>query len=274
MKTEYVYFWTAVALYGLSAFSYIFGLIAKHDKLFSIGKYAALAGFIPHLISVALRWMEGGALPFIEISESISSGVLIAVLIFLMVQFRIKKIEPLGVTAMPVAFILMGWAGTLFKDVAEQLAPALQSAWLWVHIIGASTGFGAVLTAAGMGLMYLLKEKHAAGLDEKLLEQQALDNLGYRFIAGGFIMLGLMIISGAFWSNQVKGSYWNWDPVEVWSLIAWLMYGIYLHLRVTFGWRGNKLAWYALIALPVMIISYWGVPFFVKTFHTGFRIEH
>ena len=40
------------------------------------------------------------------------------------------------------------------------------------------------------------------------------------------------------------------------------------------GWRGRKLAWYALIALIVMIVSYWGIPFGVETFHTGFRIEH
>ena len=74
-------------------------------------------------------------------------------------------------------------------------------------------------------------------------------------------MYGLMMISGCFWSNQVKGSYWGWDPVEVWSLVSWLTYGIYLHLRVTFGWRGRKLAWYALIALFAMIVSYWGIPF-------------
>jgi cytochrome c-type biogenesis protein CcsB len=217
--------------------------------------------------------MEGGVLPFIEISESITSGVLIAILIFLIVQFTIRNVRPLGVLIMPVAFVLMGWAGTLIKEVASQLSPALQSAWLWVHIIGASTGFGAVLTAAAMGLMYLLKEK-TGGIYEKLPELKELDNLSYRFIAGGFVMLGLMIISGAFWSNQVKGNYWNWDPVEVWSLISWLIYGIYLHLRITFHWRGKKLAWYALIALPIMIISYWGVPFAVETFHTGFRIEH
>jgi ABC-type transport system involved in cytochrome c biogenesis permease subunit len=62
--------------------------------------------------------------------------------------------------------------------------------------------------------------------------------------------------------------------VEVWSLISWLIYGIYLHLRITFGWRGRKLAWYSLIALAVMIVSYWGIPFSVETFHAGFRIEH
>jgi len=274
MKTEYVFFWTAVALYGVSTFSYIFGLISKYEKLFSVGLYSALAGFLPHTAAIAVRWKTGGIEPFTTISESITFGIFMAVLIFLIVQFTVKKVQPLGVLVMPVAFVLMGWAGTLFKDVATELAPALQSWWLWVHIIGATSGFASVLIAAGMGLMYLLKEKNSGGIYAKMPDLQTLDSLGYRFVAGGFIMYGLMIISGAYWSNTVKGNYWAWDPVEVWSLISWLIYGIYLHLRITFGWRGKKLAWYALIALVVMIISYWGIPFSMETFHSGFRIEH
>ncbi len=274
MKTEYVLFWTAVVLYGVSAFSYIFGLMSKHEKIFSVGLYSALAGFVLHVLVIALRWMATGISPFITISESITFGIFCAILIFLIFEFSNKKVRPLGVLVMPVAFVLMGWAGTLVKGAATQLAPALQSGWIWVHIIGAATGFGAVLTAAGLGLMYLLKEKYSGGIYGKLPEPRTLDNLGYRFVAGGFIMYGLMIVSGAFWANQVKGNYWNWDPVEVWSLISWLIYGIYLHLRITFGWRGRKLAWYALIALAAMIVSYWGIPFSVETFHSGFRIEH
>lgn len=274
MNPELIVFWLAVALYGLSSFCYIFGLFANNDKLFSIGRLSAGAGFASNIAAVAIRWIGSGVLPFVETSESLASGVLIAVLIFLVAQFTIRNIRPLGVLIMPVAFVLMGWAGTLMKEIAPGLAPAMQSWWLWVHIVGASTGFGAVLTAAALGLMYLLKEKGAGGIHEKLPEIPVLDNLSYRFIAGGFIMLGLMIISGAFWSNQVKGNYWNWDPVEVWSLISWLVYAIYLHLRLTMGWRARRLAVYALLALPVMIISYWGVPFAVETFHAGFRIEH
>ncbi len=274
MKTEYVFFWIAVALYGVSTFSYIFGLISRYEKLFLVGLYSALAGVIPHTAAIAVRWKTGGIEPFTTISESISFGIFVAILIFLIFQFTVKKVQPLGVLVMPVSFVLMGWGGTLFKDVATQLAPALQSWWLWVHIIGATVGFGSVLIAAGLGLMYLLQEKKSGGIYDKLPEPKALDDLSYRFVAGGFIMYGLMIISGAYWSNTVKGSYWAWDPVEVWSLISWLMYGIYLHLRVTFGWRGRKLAWYALIALAVMIISYWGIPFSMETFHSGFRIEH
>jgi len=269
-----MFFWIAVGLYGISTFSYIFGLIARQEKLFLVGLYSALAGFIPHVGVIALRWSATGISPFISISESITLGIFMTVLVFLIFQFTSKKVRPLGVLVMPVAFVLMGWAGTLMKEVASTLVPALQSAWIWVHIVGASTGFASVLIAAGLGLMYLLKEKYSGAVYEKMPALQAIDNLSYRFVAGGFIMYGLMIISGCFWANQVKGNYWNWDPVEVWSLISWLTYGIYLHLRITFGWRGRKLAWYALIALVVMIVSYWGVPFSMETFHTGFRIEH
>jgi cytochrome c-type biogenesis protein CcsB len=274
MKPELLFFWSAVALYGVSTFSYIFGLIAKQEKLFTIGLFSALLGFVPHVVTIGLRWSATGISPFISISESLTLGVFMAVLIFLVLQFSVRKVRPLGVLVMPIAFVLLGWAGTLMKEVASTLSPALQSGWIWVHIVGASTGFASVLIAAGLGLMYLLKEKNAGGIFEKLPEPQALDNLSYRFVAGGFIMYGLMMVSGCFWSNQVKGNYWNWDPVEVWSLISWLIYGIYLHLRVTFGWRGRRLAWYALIALVVMIVSYWGIPFGVETFHSGFRIEH
>ena len=274
MNTEHMLFWIAVGLYGISACSYIFGIISKHEKLFAFGLYSALVGFVPHVLVIALRWRTTGISPFITIAESITFGIFCAVLIFLLFAFMNKTVRPLGVLVMPVAFVLMGWAGTLVKDAATRLSPALQSGWIWAHIIGAATGFSSVLCAAGLGLMYLLKKRNPGGIYEKLPELPALDTLSYRFVAGGFILYGLMIISGAFWANQVKGSYWNWDPVEVWSLISWLTYGIYLHLRITFGWRGKKLAWYALIALAAMIVSYWGIPFTVETFHSGFRIQH
>jgi cytochrome c-type biogenesis protein CcsB len=274
MKTELTLFWIVVGLYGLSACGYIFGMISKHERLFTISLYSALAGFIPHVMVIALRWTQTGITPFFTISESITFAMFCAVLIFLIFEFSNKRVRPLGVLVMPVAFVLMGWAGTLHKDAAAQIAPSLQSGWIWAHIIGAATGFSSVLTAAGLGLLYLLKERYSVAIYEKLPDLTTIDNLSYRFVAGGFILYGLMIVTGAFWANQVKGSYWNWDPVEVWSLISWLIYGIYLHLRVTFGWRGKRLAWYALFAMVAMIISYWGIPFAVETFHSGFRIEH
>lgn len=274
MDREVVLFWFAVSLYGASAFIYLFGLMAKKEKFFNAGSLAALFGFVPHIISIALRWKETGISPFFSISESLSFGMFITVILFIVFQFTNKRVKPLGVLVMPLVFVLMGWAGTLMEEAASKIAPALQSGWIWVHILGAATGFSAVLMAAAFGLMYILKEKNDTGVFERIPDLAVLDMLGYRFVLGGFIMYGLMIVSGAFWANQVKGTYWNWDPVEVWSLISWLTYGIYLHLRITMGWRGRRLAWYALFAMIFMIVSYWGIPFSVETFHSGFRIEH
>jgi cytochrome c-type biogenesis protein CcsB len=274
MRTEQVLFWSAVVLYGVSAFSFILGFIAKAEKLFLAGILAAAAGFLPHVVSIGWRWGIGGVNPFITISESITLGIGVSVLLYLLVQLGNKLVRPLGVLVMPVSFAMMGWAGTLRTDPTGKIAPALQSGWLWVHIIGASTGFSSVFIAAGLGLLYLLKQRKQGGIYEKLPTLEALDNLGYRFVVGGFTLYGTMIVSGAFWANQVKGTFWNWDPVEVWSLISWLIYGIYLHLRITFGWRGQRLAVYSLLAVVAMIVSYWGIPFTMETFHTGFRIEH
>jgi cytochrome c-type biogenesis protein CcsB len=274
MNIELTLFWTAVSLYGLSAFCYIFGMIARQDKLFSAGLFSAVAAFIPHVAVIVLRWTATGISPFISTSESLTLGVFMTILLFLIFQFSAKSVRPIGVLVMPVAFVLMGWAGTLMKEVAATLPPALQSAWIWVHIVGASTGFAAVLIAAGFGLLYLLKENKSGGFYDKLPDLSTMDIMSYRFVAGGFIAYSFMMVSGCFWANQVKGTYWNWDPVEVWSLVSWLTYGIYLHLRITFGWRGKKAAWYAFIALFAMIVSYWGIPFSVETFHSGFRIEH
>ena len=274
LQYEMTLFWTAVICYGISAFCYIFGLLARKEPLFNCALSFVVVGFCGNLGAVGLRWLAGGVPPFFVISESLASGVMIAVLLFLVSQFTARKLEPAGVLVMPVSFVLLGWAGTLMKGIGSSLPPALQSTWLWTHIFAATAGFSCVLLAAALGVLFLLKDSPAGDGLERLPSKQFLDEISYRFTCGGFVLLSLMIVSGALWSNQVKGSYWNWDQVEVWSLISWLVYGIYLHLRITMGWRNRKLALYSLVAVAIMILSYWGIPFISSNFHTGFRIQH
>jgi cytochrome c-type biogenesis protein CcsB len=274
MRTEQVLFWTAVVLYGVSAFAFLFGFMARAEKLLGGGFVAAVAGLAANVTAIGVRWVAGGVNPFITISESITLGAAVSVLLYVIVSLTARRVRPIGVLVMPIVFVLIGWAGTLRTGPSAPLVPALQSAWLWVHIVGATTGFSAVLIAAALGLMFLLKQNRQGKLYDMMPDQKALDDLSYRFVAGGFTLYGVMIVSGAFWADQVKGVFWNWDPVEVWSLVSWLIYGIYLHLRITFGWRGQRLAIYSLVAMVAMIVSYWGIPFSMETFHTGFRIEH
>ena len=273
MIPEMSFFWIAVGCYGISAFSYIFGLIARKESLFNLGMALAAVGLVCHVTTVAIRWIVSGVAPFLEISEALTTGMLVAVLIFLLIQFSAPRLKAMGVLVMPVCFAFMGWAGTLIKDIGGTLPSTLQSKWLWVHVVGVTTGFSGVLTAGALGLLFLLKERRSGGVYDRIADLKTLDDYGSRFVAGGFIMLGLMLVSGSLWYHQIKGSYWSWDPVEVWSLCAWLVYGLYLVFRFAMGWRNRRMAWFALLALVVMIISYVGIPFFKEDFHTGLKTE-
>ena len=55
------------------------------------------------------------------------------------------------------------------------------------------------------------------------------------------------------------GSYWSWDPKETWALITWLVFAIYLHTRLTKGWKGTGPALIATGGFVVVWICYLGV---------------
>lgn len=101
-------FWATVILYGVSTFAYIFGLIARQDKLFTVGQFSSVSGFVIHVTAISLRWSSTGITPFISIAESISLGAFMAVLIFLGLQFSTARVRPVGALVMPVVFVLMG----------------------------------------------------------------------------------------------------------------------------------------------------------------------
>ena len=89
----------------------------------------------------------------------------------------------------------------------------------------------------------------------------------------GFVTDTIMISAGAIWAKDLWGSYWSWDPVETWSLISWLTYGIIIHLRVTFGWRDKRLATAAIFALTSVIICFFGVNLVVNTSVHMFQVR-
>ena len=121
-----------------------------------------------------------------------------------------------------------------------------------------------------MGLLYVLKDRKKSkgiesGFYEKFPRLEVIDENIFRFVVYGFISEAIMIVAGAIWAKDLWGNYWGWDPVEVWSLISWLLYGLAIHLRVILGWRGRRLAWLMIFLLSTVIITYWGVDIFVES---------
>ena len=187
----------------------------------------------------------------------------------LIVGWRNRSLQGLGVGTVPLVLIMMGF-GYMRNPVLTPMAASLKTFWLYIHVYFAWLAFGAYALAMAAAVLYLLKRRDSLRpvhnpSYESFPSLDRLDELIFRYIVFGFITDTIMIAAGAIWAKDLWGSYWSWDPVETWSLISWLSYGISIHLRVTFGWREKRLAWLAIAALSTVIITFFGVTFIVNT---------
>ena len=174
------------------------------------------------------------------------------------------KTEWLKVAAMPVALLIMTYAALQPMEIKD-LMPALRSAWFGVHIGSAVLSYAAFVIAGCIGARYLMLAKKEQP-DKKALEQ--MDFLSYRLVSFGFLFLTVVILSGAIWAEQAWSAFWTWDPKEVWALITWIIYAVYLHLRLRGGRKGTRMAWFLVIAVFVVFFTFAGVNTLLHGLHT------
>ena len=130
---------------------------------------------------------------------------------------------------MPAAALILSYAALQPMEIKE-LMPALRSVWFGFHIGSAAIAYSAFIIAGGASLRYLLLARKNAPDNAVKLNQ--MDYLSYRLIALGFLFLTITILVGAIWAEQAWSSFWTWDPKEVWALITWIVYAVYLHLHL------------------------------------------
>ncbi len=70
--------------------------------------------------------------------------------------------------------------------------------------------------------------------------ERSLDDVSFRAFAVGIPFLTAGLWMGAFWAQEAWANYWGWDSKENSALITWLIYVIYVHLRMLGGYRGEK----------------------------------
>ena len=148
--------------------------------------------------------------------------------------------------------------------------PALQSRWLGFHVSMAIISYGSFGVAFAVAMVLVFGNRLKAGglTDRHLPDEDTLDLIIYRAVALGFLFLSLCIVTGAIWAQKAWGSYWSWDPKETWSLITWIIYAIFLHLRLNRGWRGRKAAVFAIVGFLCVIFTYVGVNTLLAGLHS------
>lgn len=265
---EEMMFTLAFILYTISAIGFFVFIAMKNEKVGKVAIGITTAGFAVHTLAIILRVIESGRLPFsnqFEFATSFAWGI---VLCYLVLHYA-YKFTGVGAFVMPIAFLVMGYASMLPKNI-RPLMPALQSGWLYLHVGTAVVSYGAFAVAAGLAAMYLIGEKQKSSGDGRtvLPKSEVCDYLSYRVIAFGYLMLTLVIVTGAIWAKYAWSRYWAWDPKETWSLITWLIYSVYIHLRFNKGWSGKPAAWFAVLGFISVIFTFIGVNTILPSIHS------
>lgn len=231
-----------------------------------------IVGWVVHLTALVLRGLAAGRVPWANLYEFAMTGTAIMIGVFIFIQLY-RDVKFLGAYITGVVVLLLGLASVNFYVAVTPLPPALQSAWLVIHVFVATLGTGFFAVGGGLSIAQLLQARREAGGLRRVPflatfpTSEVLENIAYRVIVVGFAFWTFTLMAGAIWAERAWGRYWGWDTKEVWTFIIWVTFAGYIHARATRGWRGSRSAWLAIIGFTAVMFNYTVVNLFFKGLH-------
>jgi cytochrome c-type biogenesis protein CcsB len=261
----------ALSLYLLGTVGYLLFIIFQKRPVARLAYGILGLGFLVHTLSMGFWVAQTGTLPIQTLGESLSFFAWAIIGVFLIIEIRFN-ILVLGSFLSPLASIMM-ISSSFFPLQPGPANPLLNQFWLIVHVGTIFIGNGAFAIAFLAGIMYLIQErqiksKRFGPFYYRLPSLEVLDGLNYNCLIVGFPLLTLGMVSGSVYAQSTLGSFWRWDPKEVWSLITWILYAALLHGRLVSGWRGRRSAVLSIAGFLVLAFSFLGINFLVKGYHS------
>ena len=222
---------------------------------------AMAAGMCLIMVTIYVRGVEVAHAPFQTLYEVylLLAVSLVASYLLILVSGGLAVLRKAGTRLVHlfgaltcVATVIILFMGTRAGDFQTDLPPALQSPWFIPHVIVYLFGYGSLALAMVASLFYLVGGRKDWLTRESLA---VLDQFTHRTIALGFPFLTAGLIFGSLWAWEAWANYWAWDSKEVWSLITWLAYLVYMHLRKVRGWQGKPAAWTVILGGASIFIT-------------------
>jgi cytochrome c-type biogenesis protein CcsB len=269
--SESTFFTLAFIVYFAAALAYFAFLFSRKEKLAVAGLWLAVVGLLFHTLALVMRTVQSGHAPFTNMYESLSFLAWASIFAYIIVEWRYRVRRP-GAYILLIVIALMALASSpLMPKEATPLVPALQSYWLWLHVSVTLLGEAFFAVAFVTSVMFLIadsREKKGRPAVSGLTAER-LDSISYRTIAIGFPLFTLGgLVFGMVWAYKAWGSYWSWDPKEVWSLITWFVFALYLHTRIVMGWKGRRSAAIAVFGFLAALFTYFGVNYLLAGLHS------
>jgi cytochrome c-type biogenesis protein CcsB len=271
------------ALFVMATVAYFGGLLFRSAYTQKVGTILTWIATTLGFVGLMVRWREsyliGADIGHIPVSNLYEVFILFSVITALLYLFYERRYHT---RALGGFVLLVITAAVLFQlwyavernaPEIQPLVPALQSYWMKIHVPANFIGYGAFAMAAMIGVAYLIvawrhEKNPQSSWVQAMPSLNLMDDLMYKSIALGFAFFTVATILGALWAAEAWGGYWSWDPKETWALIVWLNYAAWLHMRMTKGWSGVPMAWWAIVGLFVTLFAFLGVNMFLSGLHS------
>ena len=280
IQAESILFLVTLGMYFVTMLLCFLFAAIKKPALSKLAIRVQIAALVVHTAAIVLRGIAMGRLPMAnqyEFSTAFAWALALVSLIFIL-KFRFPV---LGAFASPVTLLLAVYAGVQklneLKIIAaggvdsiRNLMPALRSSWLGIHVSTVIIAYGAFGVSFVLSIIFLLRDKMKENgfWDQHIPKKEKLDTISYRCVSLGMMFLTVTIGIGGVWAENAWGSYWSWDPKETWALVTWVIYLVYLHLRIRKGWSGKTAAIFGTVGFICVLFTYIGVNTLLPGLHS------
>jgi len=267
------FLWLSAAVFFelLATGGFVVYIVKQQKWVFRTSYWILVVGFVFHTTFLGFRYYSLGTAPVLNFKSALSFfswSIICAYLVF-QLKFRLMV---LGSFVAPFAAFLM-IVSTAMPWIEGPVKPIYKSLWFTVHVGTIFMGNGLFAIAFLAAIMYLIQEhqikrKRFGSFYPRLPSLATLDGINYHSLIYGFPFLTVGMITGSIYAQYALGTYWQWDPKEVWSLITWLFYGALLHERLVAGWRGRRAALMSIFCFCILIFTFVGASFLLGGYHS------
>ena len=235
-------------------------IIRKKGFAVKLGILLIISAF--QLAVFILRWYISGNIPLSNGYETMAFVSLSTSLLTLSAIWMLRK-QPFVCNTVTIGGLMIAGLTLIVAHLSEMspqitsLMPVLHSPWLTTHVSLIMISYSLFAFMAVI-----------AGVD--LVKKDArLDALNRLMLYPAEIFLTIGIFLGAIWANQSWGTYWSWDPKEVWALISMLIYCIPFHTEsLPFMKKAKVMDWYLIMAFLSILMTYFGVNYLLGGMHS------
>lgn len=235
-------------------------IIRKKGFAIKLGVLLIISAF--QLAVFLLRWYISGNIPLSNGYETMAFVSLSTSLLTLLAIWMLRK-QTFVCNTVTIGGLMIAGLTLLVAHLSEMspqitsLMPVLHSPWLTTHVSLIMISYSLFAFMAVI-----------AGVD--IVKKDArLDALNRLMLYPAEIFLTIGIFLGAIWANQSWGTYWSWDPKEVWALISMLIYCVPLHVGSLPVMRKAKVHdIYLIIAFLSILMTYFGVNYLLGGMHS------